>query len=457
MYRYFPYLFFLFLSPSIIFGQGEEIAWIVTLAEEIVEETDLCESCTWVNPTISKVYSGNRINYFLRYSCSISESVSIMYDEAGNELGECITRGGSSTCEGFDAFTVYTFSDSTSALWNCTTGFECSFALENDVLQEVPIFIDDSRCVEGIKILKVSEDFQTYNWAGDNIMSNQSSILVEEGGEYSVTVTDINGCIIEGAVNIPDISKLNVNIKGADKFCINTESELKTTNFVSYRWSTGSTTPQIMITEAGTYSITVTNEQDCEGTSSFFIDHFNPAELTITADKTSITEGETIAASFETSSNTPSITSYEWSGMGSLSCATCETTAYTPINSSNLQLFTIDENGCETSNYLTINVEELPLSLYAPNIIRLSSLDLNNKFNILGGVNLQTIEYLRIFDRWGNLVYHNNNFLASRMQGGWNGHINGSIANEGVYLFIAKVIFINGKTEQIEGDFLLLH
>ncbi len=449
-------MLFLLLSPSMVFGQGEEIAWIVALAEEIVEETDLCERCTWVNPTISKVYSGSRLNYFLRYSCSISESVSIMYDVAGNELGNCITRGGSSTCEGSDAFTIYTFSDSTTTLWNCTSGFDCLFALENNVLQEVPIFVDDSRCVEGIKILKVSDDFQTYNWAGNNIMGDQSSLIVDDGGMYTVTVTDVNGCIIEGAIDIPDISKLNVDIKGPDKFCQNTVSELKTTNFVSYRWSTGSTDPQIMIAEAGNYSITVTNEQDCEGSASFLIDHFATAELTILTDETSIKEGETIFVSFEASNNTPFITSYEWSGLGALSCNSCEATDYTPISSTNLQLVTIDENGCNSTSTLAITVEELPLAIYAPNIITPGSTDLNSTFNLFGGVNLQTIASLKIFDRWGNLVYTSNNLLPSRMEGGWNGYVNGSIANQGVYLFIAKVVFLNGKEEQIEGDFLLL-
>ena len=48
-----------------------------------------------------------------------------------------------------------------------------NFALENNIDLKVPINIDDSRCAEGIKILKAADDFMTYNWAGNNKSGNE--------------------------------------------------------------------------------------------------------------------------------------------------------------------------------------------------------------------------------------------------------------------------------------------
>ena len=43
--------------------------------------------------------------------------------------------------------------------------------------------------------------------------------------------------------------------------------------------------------------------------------------------------------------------------------------------------------------------------------------------------------YLRVFDRWGNMVYQNADVLKNSQQNGWNGRFNGNLSPSGVYSY----------------------
>ena len=83
--KYLSKIFFLLLLVQPLTAQAQltDLDWVIKLAEEIIEETSLCEECTWVNPTLSEVGFGNETYIFLRYSCSTQESFARMYNLDG--------------------------------------------------------------------------------------------------------------------------------------------------------------------------------------------------------------------------------------------------------------------------------------------------------------------------------------------------------------------------------------
>jgi len=460
MLKYLPkiFLFFLWMNPILLFGQLEGLNWIVDLTEEVVEETDLCERCTWVNPTISFVTLAGGEHIFLRYSCSTTESFARMYDLNGNLESECISRNGISECGfGGNAFTIYTFADTILELWNCTTGFDCDFALINGIDRKVPITVDDSRCAEGVKTLQVSNQFQSYEWSGNNIMNNnQANLEIREGGVYSVSVTDEDGCEFDGRVEIPDINKLEVNIKGPAQFCDGTEVELRTANFKSYEWSTGGAAATTFANQAGTYQLTVTNEQDCEGTASFALENFETLPLEIIGDSPEVFEGNPVMVSLSNSTDHNSILTYEWTSNSRVECKTCHETTYFPLIDNELTLTIIDINSCEQQATFAMSVKELPLEVYVPNIFTPNSITGNDHFTIHGSASIERIEALTIFDRWGNQVFTKKDILPNQLSEGWNGRTNGTPAPQDIYIFQSIIVFVNGTEKTISGDFLLL-
>ena len=88
----------------------------------------------------------------------------------------------------------------------------------------------------------------------------------------------------------------------------------------------------------------------------------------------------------------------------------------------------VDEFGCVGSDSLTL-IQQCPTDLFIPNVFSPNGDNQNDEFKILGG-DIRSME-LRIFNRWGELVFQTNN-----PEQGWNGQLqNAELAPNGVYIF----------------------
>ena len=65
------------------------------------------------------------------------------------------------------------------------------------------------------------------------------------------------------------------------------------------------------------------------------------------------------------------------------------------------------------------------------------------------------ISFLRIFDRWGGLVFERNDINPNDPQFGWNGVHRGKFVNPGVYVFAVQLIYPDGLVENLTGDITL--
>ncbi|MEL6970330.1 MAG: gliding motility-associated C-terminal domain-containing protein, partial [Bacteroidota bacterium] len=80
----------------------------------------------------------------------------------------------------------------------------------------------------------------------------------------------------------------------------------------------------------------------------------------------------------------------------------------------------------------------------------------NDGFTVFGGPGLQEIESLRIFSRWGELVFERNNIFPNDESLGWDGLFNGELVNPGVFVYIAELRFVDQEVIQAEGDVTVL-
>ena len=85
----------------------------------------------------------------------------------------------------------------------------------------------------------------------------------------------------------------------------------------------------------------------------------------------------------------------------------------------------------------------------------------NSNVFFLDGPDIEEIEQLRIFDRWGNMVYTLDNVLPGVGNHNWNGNRGNrpdesAILDIGVYVYVAKVRFKDQSTQVVQGDITLL-
>ncbi len=121
-------------------------------------------------------------------------------------------------------------------------------------------FLQDSlfSCAAPIVLNTLNKGFATYEWSDG---STADSLLVTENGTYKVKITSQCGNTLEDQIVVTfHQNKLNVNL-GADtlKLCALPYTLQAGNSGNSYLWSDGSTADSLVVTEAGTYSLTVTD------------------------------------------------------------------------------------------------------------------------------------------------------------------------------------------------------
>jgi gliding motility-associated-like protein len=111
--------------------------------------------------------------------------------------------------------------------------------------------------------------------AGDAFLwsngATTQSITVNATGTYSVTVTDNSGCSGTSAdvdIIVNPLPTPNVAVNGSLELCDNETVTLTSDVFSSYTWSSGQTTQAVVISEPGTYEVTITDANGCTATSA---------------------------------------------------------------------------------------------------------------------------------------------------------------------------------------------
>ena len=110
------------------------------------------------------------------------------------------------------------------------------------------------------------------------------------------------------------------------------------------------------------------------------------------------------------------------------------------------------EIGCDSVVYLDLDF----YSVYAPNVFSPNSDGINDYFNLFGGEDLLQINSLKIFDRWGSLVYEGHDLPNNSQAEGWDGRFNGKIVPNGIYTFMAFILLDDGKERLFSGSVLLM-
>jgi len=128
-----------------------------------------------------------------------------------------------------------------------------------------------------------------------------------------------------------------------------------------------------------------------------------------------------------------------------------------------LLLLRVFRNGCIAEDIIQIRVR-IKKRVWMPNVITPDA-DNGNVVNKYLSIHIQKervryIEFLRVYDRWGELIYQQENIPYSEELGssteGWDGTLNGVKMNPGVFVYHARVHFITNEVEELVGDVTLL-
>ena len=176
-------------------------------------------------------------------------------------------------------------------------------------------------------------------------------------GTHFVTVTDTQGCSSVGEVFICTDGNLTVDCSGSDASCAGGDGTAMATPMgglapFTYAWSNGASTASISGLDAGTYSVTVSDGEGCQGSCSVTIGGTSN-NLSATASATPTDCGENNGTVSVTISGATSTVSILWSN-GSTSAD------QTGLASGMYTVTVTDGEGCSTTAATEVEASDAP-------------------------------------------------------------------------------------------------
>lgn len=213
----------------------------------------------------------------------------------------------------------------------------------------------------------------------------------------------------------------------------------------------------------GSYIITAQDAEGCTVVTEIKVNPGRKLEIDLGPDQ-NIEKGESTTIKPVISILQDEIKSLRLTNNEGLRCDTCWTDWLVQPDFSSVFVGTlIDENGCKAEDKVRIIVRE-PRNIYIPNAFSPNGDGNNDRFMVFSQGDVEEIEVMRVFDRWGDQVFVNKNFPPNVAGEGWDGLLNGRPIingmkaghNANVFVYMIKVRFKDGEKIVYEGDIHLI-
>ena len=207
--------------------------------------------------------------------------------------------------------------------------------------------------------------------------------------------------------------------------------------------------------EPGTHVLTVTDARGCTYEENFQI--FAAGELTGRAEEVTVRIGETVTLGGTTNRAGNEIVGWQWSNVpDTAACLICPNPEVRPTESFLARAVATDIYGCqvEITQRVVVNEREL---VYVPNVFSPGNQDgTNDRLTVFGRSEfVQGVDYLRIYDRWGQQVFVRERFGVNDPSAGWDGTVQGRPAPSAAYVYVAQVTLYDGTVQQVTGTVIV--
>jgi gliding motility-associated-like protein len=298
---------------------------------------------------------------------------------------------------------------------------------------------DTTICEGRSVILKAQSSNVTYQWSGPNIDCDTCSTTKASPASsttYGIQITGKQeGCTNEDTVRVTLIAPSQLTVTPAqDSICEGDSVLLAAQGGENYQWepTTHLSAPNSAQTYAypdtSTRFMVVMEDSICRnrkdtGTINITV---SPLPQINARPDTTIIQGNSVRIQAQTGYT------YAWSPAQTLNDSTFATPLATPLETTTYTAQAVTEFGCAATDSVTIQVtNEIPFTI--PNTFTPNGDGINDQW-VIEGLKLFDEVRVEIYNRWGQMVYENDNYDNS-----WQGSYQGKPLPAATYYYVLKL------------------
>jgi gliding motility-associated-like protein len=275
---------------------------------------------------------------------------------------------------------------------------------------------------------------------------------------YTVRVTNAAGCSSEDTVRITVSQPFTVTASPEQSICVGESVTLNAAGAVRYLWqpieglsSATIANPVANPRTTTTYRVIGYGADNCFSDTAEVRVNVIPLPTVFAGNDTTIGVGQELQLRLQTSND---VTGYTWTPATFLNCTNCPTPTATPTEPIQYRVTVRNDFGCAASDDIRITLQCSADDVFIPNTFTPNGDGTNDLF-YPRGKGIRTVEFFRIYNRWGEMVYERKGFALNDRTAAWDGTYKGEKLLSGVFVYTTRMICENNEVIELKGSIMI--
>ncbi len=204
--------------------------------------------------------------------------------------------------------------------------------------------------------------------------------------------------------------------------------------------------------KSGTYITTIKRTGLCDSVVTSTIKIENAFTLSVAPTESNIEKGE--KTEIKISINPSGNYTYNWTPKDFLTCSNC-TSAYAEPPSTTRYTISVAQTGSRCFKKIDSKVNVIS-GVFVPTAFTPNGDSVNDVFYIVGSKSVRQIKEMVIYNRWGEMIFRDENFSTGDPSHGWDGLYRGKSLNPDIFTYKIIADMKNGEVNDFSGAFTLL-
>ncbi len=329
---------------------------------------------------------------------------------------------------------------------------------------DIRLNIRETKICLGQSVQLIANDGVKFEWSPAEGLNNPNINFPvaspTKDTRYVVTVTSAYGCVSKDSVEIKVSQPFTITTTGDKSICAGQQVQLGVSgNAERYEWfpsfsldSKTSMTPIARPDTTTTYTVVGYGNDNCFTERKQVTVAVVPLPQVVTAKQIAISYGSSLQLATTVS---PDVTGYLWSPPDYLNCFTCQSPLSTPKEDITYKVSVFNAEGCTASDTLRVTLLCSDSDVFLPNTFTPNG-DGSNDIFYPRGKGIRTVKFLRIFNRWGEMVFEKKDFNIDDRSTGWDGVYKGQKLPSGVFVYTSQMVCVSGEIIEKKGSVMIV-